>query len=65
MRGSKRVVYELLAPKGFTRDGDQYEFCRSELVTQPWGGKSTRVLTKARKIISLGAHPPGGLIRNG
>jgi len=29
-----------------------------------WGGVSPRGLTKLQKIISLGAHPPGGLIRD-
>ncbi len=65
MRGSKRVVVELVAPKGFTRDGEQLDMFVPMRRREPWSGQSPRVLTKAFKTFSLGAHPPGGPIRNG
>ena len=66
MRGGKRVIVELVAPKGYTRDGDQLEmFSPEEIDGEPWRGQSPRALTGAFQRFSLGALPPGGPIRNG
>ncbi len=59
-----RTLEELTAPRNYTRDGEQYELFVPMWVVEPWGGKSPRVLTRAWEKFSLGAHPPGGLIRN-
>ncbi len=59
------VVVELVAPKGFTYNGSQFEmFVTKVLMDEPWCGQSPRGLTAAFGKFSLGAHPPGGLIRN-
>ena len=65
MPAARGRIVELVAPQGFTRDGDQLEMFVVAEVEEPWGGKSPRVLTRAFETFSLGAHPPGGPIRNG
>ncbi len=62
MATAKRVV-ELVAPRGFTRVGDQLEMFSPVLVEEPWSGKSPRVLTKAFERFRLGPHPRGGAAR--
>ncbi len=64
MRGGKRVIVELLAPEGFIHNGDQLEMFVPTVLEVPWRGQSPRVLTRAFQKVSLGAHPPGGPIRN-
>ena len=52
--------------KSSLRVGDQYELVLDDVRSVvPWEGKSPRELTRAFQTFSLGAHPPGGPIRNG
>ncbi len=56
-----KTLCELLAPKGFTRDGNQLEMFVPTLVELPWRGQSTRVLTRVFSMFSVGTPPPRGL----
>ncbi len=60
MMTEERIV-ELVAPEGFTRDGEQLELCMPVRMLPPWSGQSARGLTRVAETLRLGPTPAGGL----
>ncbi len=63
MSKAEEKVLELVAPRGYAHDGDQYDLFLALRAKDPWDGKSPRSLTKTWKRFSLGAHTRGGAAR--